>query len=1060
MLGDRDSTPGWDFFISYTASDQKWAEWTAWQLESVGYQVLIQAWDFVPGSDWRLKMEHGIKHATRTIAVLSRGYLTSVYGGEEWRAARAADPEGLKRKLLPIRIEECERPGVLDTVVSIDLFGLSAPDASVRLLDAVRGAIQGRRKPVVEPEFPIRPGHQQRPPSIASAGLASHVSGSGRKSEAMGDVETDRAANVEMKDFKSFDEFEGDFGDNVNASEIARMRPIVWGGVPRRNKYFSGREDPLAGLYRALIEVDQGTSVNSPYALQGMCGVGKTQIAIEYVFRHQDEYELIWWVTAEEPIMIRSALAALALRLGLAEGGPLRTEDAVALVVDALRRGDPYRRWLLVFDNAVSPELVLPFIPHGPGHVIVTTRDRSWLDTAHGTEVDVFSRQESFRFLRKRARGIGEAEIDSLAETLGHLPLALEQASALHFEMGITALEYLRLFHGTFGRLLSEGQPSDYPMSVASILNLSMARLQEQSPFALRLLRRCAYFGPEPISLELLDRGRYILDSDFGIAMRDRLAVGRAIRDIGRYALARIDESARTLQVHRLVQIAIRNELPEEDQERIRGEVHQLLIAADPGEPDAPANWPQFSQLLPHIVPSEVYRSRQPPGRRLIEEIVRYLYYTGDLTFGLAEANRALECWIADSGEDDPDVLVMQGIKANILWTLGRYQEAYDLRRPTLEAITRVLGPDHEETLIILNGHGADLRARGEFTEAWRLDEDSLPQTRRVFGDDAQQTMRVANNLAVDYGLIGSYARALETDERNLAERRALAGKDDDLWVLISMGAVARGMRQAGRYLEAQQLAEQTYLLYRELVQRGELPAYHNYVLQGTKDLSVARRKAGDFAGALELARDVYDRYTSAPGLGSEHPESLAAAISLGNAQRVAADPLEATEHIGKTIPRFRDVFGPDHPYTYGCLLDLALVYRQLDRTEEAEKLLGEALTGLQSRLGPDHHYTLTCVANLATVRAVLGHPAEALAMGQETLTAFRELLGPDHPHTLVCATNVALDLVTTGQNEESNALAEETMRRYRRVLGDTHPDVHASARGERVDLDFEPAPL
>ncbi|WP_083507209.1 TIR domain-containing protein [Frankia sp. ACN1ag] len=156
MSGVDDGTVGWDFFISYTAADRRWAEWMAWQLEAADYRVLIQAWDFVPGSDWRVKMEQGVTRATRTIAVLSESYLASVYGGEEWRAARAADPEGLIRKLLPVRIDDCDRPGTLATVVSIDLFDLPADVARLRFLAAVNASLKGRVKPDTEPAFPRR----------------------------------------------------------------------------------------------------------------------------------------------------------------------------------------------------------------------------------------------------------------------------------------------------------------------------------------------------------------------------------------------------------------------------------------------------------------------------------------------------------------------------------------------------------------------------------------------------------------------------------------------------------------------------------------------------------------------------------------------------------------------------------------------------------------------------------------------------------------------------------------------------------------------------------------
>ncbi|WP_311984621.1 FxSxx-COOH system tetratricopeptide repeat protein [Parafrankia sp. CH37] len=836
--------------------------------------------------------------------------------------------------------------------------------------------------------------------------------------------------------------------------------PTIWGGVPQRNKNFTGRESQLTELRRRIASDEGEVTAVLPHALQGLGGVGKTHLAIEYAYRYQAHYDLIWWIPADQPVLVRSTLASLAPRLGLSEGGLLRIDDSVAAVLEALRRGTPYRRWLLIFDNADQPELIRGLMPHGPGHVLVTSRNRRWQSIVDTIEVDVFDRRESLEFLHRRVPGIAEVDANSLAEALGDLPLALEQAGALQFETGMDVREYLQLLKDASSKLLAENPPADYSRPVAAAWSLSVAQLREQAPFALELLRRCAFFGPEPISLEMLDRGKYTLDSDFGLSMQDRLMVSRAMRELGRYALARIDNSRKTVQVHRLVQMLIRDELLPEEQERMRDEVHALLVAADPGDSET-QNRAGFENLLPHIVPSGVYASTAVRARQLIEHLIGYLYNAGDLTTALSEADRALDRWRADSGDRDPDVLVLQGIKANVLWALGRYREAYELRRGTLDAITEVLGADHEETLIILNGHGADLRARGEFRAALELDEDALPRHERVFGRDNAQTHHVVNNLALDCSLNSAYKRAFELDQDNLTNRRDMWGGDINPWVAASLAAVARDQRQEGHYLKARESAEYAYRVFEELVNRRELAVDHPFVLAQAKDLSVARRKAGFFREALELAEQVYERYTSSRQFGNEHPDALAAAINLGNAQRVAGDPNEAAERIEKTVNRYRDIFGADHPYTYGCHLNLALVHRQLGRVDEAERLLKDALAGLEGRVGADHHFTLTCLANLATARSAQGLVAEALEIGEKALARFGELLGPDHPHALVCATNVALDLSqTAGREEEGRRLATETSQRYRRVLGPDHPDVQAGERGERLDFDFEPPPL
>ncbi len=205
--------------------------------------------------------------------------------------------------------------------------------------------------------------------------------------------------------------------------------PEIWGNVPPRNKNFTGREELLADL-RRRAGVTPATAV-LPQALHGIGGVGKTQLAIEYAYHFADQYQVIWWIPADQIALVRSTLAALAPRLGLTGIAPGRVEDAVTAVYDALRRGKPYDRWLLVFDNADQPELVREFMPPGPGHVIVTSRNRGWAEVVDALEVDVFTRDESRQYLKRRVAGIDQEAADRLADELGDLPLALEQAAAL-----------------------------------------------------------------------------------------------------------------------------------------------------------------------------------------------------------------------------------------------------------------------------------------------------------------------------------------------------------------------------------------------------------------------------------------------------------------------------------------------------------------------------------------------------------------------------------------------------------------------------------------------------
>jgi hypothetical protein len=140
-----------DFFVSYTSADRAWAEWIAWQLEAEGHKVVVQAWDFTPGRDWVHEMQQATATAERVVAVVSAAYLQSAHGEAEWRVFYADDPTGEQGRLLPIRVDETEPPGLLKTRTYVDLVNKDAASSRAALLAAARGT---RGKPAEEPAFP------------------------------------------------------------------------------------------------------------------------------------------------------------------------------------------------------------------------------------------------------------------------------------------------------------------------------------------------------------------------------------------------------------------------------------------------------------------------------------------------------------------------------------------------------------------------------------------------------------------------------------------------------------------------------------------------------------------------------------------------------------------------------------------------------------------------------------------------------------------------------------------------------------------------------------------
>ena len=383
--------------------------------------------------------------------------------------------------------------------------------------------------------------------------------------------------------------------DQQSALKGAAVERRVW-TIPARVRGFTGRADLLAEL-EAALRSGEATVVQ---AVTGMGGIGKTTAAIEYAHRHHDEFDIAWWVPAENPALLPDRLAELALALDLTTA-TTPAGVGVARLLGELARRD---RWLLVFDNAEDPRALSRFLPEGPGRVLITSRNPAWRGFAATVGVREFTRPESIALLHRLAPDLTEVEADRVAEAVGDLPLAVEQAGSLLADTGLTVDKYLRLLAERARDVLDQDPGGAYPQSVAASWAVAFDRLAADDPTALDLLTVVAWCGPEPVPLTLLTDHPDALPEQLRPIATDPLVLARCTAILHRRGMATV--SPHGIQLHRIPAALLRAGSQAADGAAAAGwaaTVVRLLEKAAPGNLRTdPSAWPLWKPLLPHVL--------------------------------------------------------------------------------------------------------------------------------------------------------------------------------------------------------------------------------------------------------------------------------------------------------------------------------------------------------------------------------------------------------------------------------------------------------------------------
>ncbi|WP_059012186.1 FxSxx-COOH system tetratricopeptide repeat protein [Streptomyces specialis] len=981
--------------ISFAGFNRAWAAWIGDRLERNGWQVAYQRWNPPVEVPLEVALRDLLLYEGHVLVVLSDWYFKlGPRTDAEWNAALRSVVAPNSRRFSAVSVSAQQMPTATAAFSTVtELWGVGAREAERRLLSLL--------------------GPSPAPPSST-----------------------------------------GTLGGGRGGPRYPHEQPRVWGGVPRRNIRFTGREDTLQNVYDTLQRAEPGAGV---VTLLGMSGVGKTQAAAESIYRFGSEYDLVWWVPADQRGTLRQRLAELAPALDLTTGPEYG--ERLRAVGDALRRGDPYDRWLIVLDGADDPGPVADLVPSGRGHVLITSQNREWAE--HNTaliEIPVYDRDESVAFIRRRAPRIDPASADQLAEALGDLPLALDQTAGWLNDSSMSVGEYVGLLADSSEVEIGLRVAADFPMTYYTAFSILLNRLRETVPEAVELLRLCAFFAPGAIPVELV-RGvpSDALPERLTGLMDDPLSWNAAISKLVQYSVIRWDapdeetrsEDGGTIHVHRMVHQTVRAGMSKDDQELFSRAVRRALSATDPRRPQDTRRWWRFARIVPHLDASGALRSGHADMHRLIFNCLSYLYLAGEYTAGLQLAERTEKVWCDVFGREHPLLWDLRSLHATVLRATGAYARTAEIDRAVIDHLSAERGDRDLAVLRAQDGLGADLRGLAEYAEALEIGEQVLEGYTTLLGENDARTLNARHNLATSLRLLGRYAEALDADRLTLQARRELL-RPRHPTSLSSENAYALDLRLLGRYTEALSVMEQSVEIHR-LVMGDDNPQ----TLGAELNYAMCLRRAGDRAGAQARLGALLERAERV--VGDLSPMTLRVATCYAMLYRSHGD-LDRARAIGeRTAEHYRTTLGARHPYTIGTRGNLVLVLRAAGERQEAQVLNEECLADMTAALGPGHPWTLGIALNATAGRNLEGDVEGAADLSRDTARRAAEALGRHHPLYLCALLALATDLRGLRQRDEADKVEEEAVTGFGTTLGAQHVHTVSARSRVRPYWDFEP---
>jgi tetratricopeptide (TPR) repeat protein len=825
-----------------------------------------------------------------------------------------------------------------------------------------------------------------------------------------------------------------------------------------RNTMFVGREADLRALARAL-KGGATAAIGQVAAATGLGGIGKTQLASEFVYRYGQYFDGgVYWLSFADPAAIPSEIALcggaghLELRPDFAS---LSLEEQIESVLAAWQSSMPR---LLVFDNCEDERLLACWRPRGGGaRVLLTSRRAQWprVLNVNSLRLGVLTRNESIELLRMHRPDLSteNESLNAIADEVGDLPLALHLAGSYletfrHAKLG-TPESYLEqlsqvpvLHHPSLEGEGATASPTDHAQHMSQTFTLSYQQLNADDPIdaqAIALLVRATYFAPGktiPRDLllatlhhdELLTAVDEQTSTDLTQTLRDEKALGRLL------ALGLLEEQADgTLLMHRLL-VAFTREASSDA--TAQNSVEVTLINAL-GRLEESGNLVKARTLEPHIraVSDLAFRREDEWVVELCRTLGNHLRTSRDYVGAQLYMERALEVREAMVGKNHPDT----ALELNDLGYIFYFQRDLAIARYYFERALPLWEHRHDypNLAATLDNLGQLLEAQGDYPSAQAFYERALTVREQALGPTAPQTAITLHNLGWNLFTQGDLNGARAYLERALAVREQVF-REPHRHAAVSLSSMGSVLRAQGDLSGAREYFERALGIFEQVVGPADLST-----LTTIRNLQVVLVQLGDLTDA--------DRYRERLEAAREQAQKDGGLANVTWLHRSGyelweqGDYREARRYYEVAVAIFERIQGKIHPSLSVTLNNLAMVLVPQEDYVGARECYERALAIQERSADSTDLLTARILNNLGVLLRLQGDLDGARARLEQAYAIRKQVFGEDHRDTATTINNLGVYLQAEGNSAEAQRYIERAISICEQVLGNGHPDVARS---------------